>query len=845
MIRLGTRIGRYRVIDRIGSGGMGVVYAAEDTVLGRKVALKFLSSMQDGDLDRGPRIAREARAASRLDHPNICTIHELGETEDGRPFIAMAYYEGRSLQDILSDGAFDSDQALNVAQQLARGLAHAHRRGVVHRDIKPGNLWLLPDGTLKVLDFGIARRTDQELSSTGPRAGTIAYMSPEQLRDEDLDARSDVWSAGVVLYQLLSGGLPFRGQTEAAVMYQILNGEPEPLDGALNTPSSFCEIVHRCLSKAPKERFESGQALLEGLEAVGGDRESEATERHPRRSSALTNTFAAAIVALGVLLALTPPGQMTVKDVFARVFTDDARYVAVLPFSSSDSAYAPEAIGLTQSLTELATSLAAADDALWVLPFSDMANAGVSSVLEARRAYPVDLVIRGNVVAGVQGTILELEVWDARRADPRLLATVTAPADSRAAVIRALSDLLAGRLGLPSGDVRRIQNVSGQESPAYALYTSGLGLLHRAYSEGNIERAVRLFQDAIELDSLFVPAYAGLCQASWERYMRSGEVSLADTASVVCADAVSRSDSDPRALNALARTQIQSGRPAEAEESLRRAISLDNSDADAYRWLGRALEDQRQLEEASDAYREAIRLQPDIWTYPFELGLMLSYAERHSEAIALFERVIALAPDNYRGYNMLGFAHLLSDRLEEAEAALLESLATRENFLAYRNLALLRLREAEYSQALDATDRALAIMPLDWWAWRWRAHSLHWMGEPSGARVAWERVAQLTEERLSVNPNEADALSGRAESLIQLGSIEEGREHLDRLMVLGETTGYNTLHVGRILEMLGSRAAAVQQIRRAEAMGVATAVIESDPWLSDLIRDPLYLEGQR
>lgn len=436
--------------------------------------------------------------------------------------------------------------------------------------------------------------------------------------------------------------------------------------------------------------------------------------------------------------------------------------------------------------------------------------------------------------------VLDLEIVDARTSEPRVLSTASVPTGSRDAVVRAVRGLLAGPLGLSNPRPARDRSQPEQESPAYALYTTGLGLLQRVYEEGNLERATLLFEEAVSVDSSFVRAHAGLCQARWERYVRSGNPDHAQLAADTCEGAVARSRMEPRALVALGRTQLQFGRAQEAEATLRRAISLETADADAHRWLGRTLEDQRRLGEAASSYQEAIRLQPDVWLYEFELGLMLSYAERHEEAVEHFERVIELSPNNYRGYNMLGFTHLGANRIDEAEAALRASLDIRENVLAYRNLGLLYVRDRQYERAIEELRRGLELAPDDWWSWRWMAHARHWTGQPEAAAEAWQRVIDLTAARLEVNPNDADALGGSAEALGQLGDIELGREHLDRLMVLGETTGYNAFLVGRLYEMLGSRAAAVRQLQRAMELGVSRAIIQRDPWLTDLVSDSVF-----
>ena len=263
----GRVVSHYAVSGVIGSGGMGVVYRAEDVRLHRPVALKFLPPLLGRDAHAMARLQAEARAASALDHPNIGTVHEFGETEEGQRFIAMAYVPGETIQQRIEQGRVPVAEALSVAGQLARALACAHGAGIVHRDVKPANVLLTPDGVVKLVDFGIAKAADVDLTKAGATVGTVAYMSPEQVRGEPVDARADVWAFGVVLYEMLTGKRPFGGDYEAALLYAILHEDPAPLDRD-DVPREVAEIVRRCLEKDRDARYLDGQAVLADLEAA-------------------------------------------------------------------------------------------------------------------------------------------------------------------------------------------------------------------------------------------------------------------------------------------------------------------------------------------------------------------------------------------------------------------------------------------------------------------------------------------------------------------------------------------------------------------------------------------------
>src|SRR5437016_83135 len=264
---IGRTISHFRVLEPLGAGGMGVVYRAEDTRLGRTVGLKFPLPQSSLDAAAKARFLREARSAAALDHPNLCTIHEVGESTDGRPFLAMALYPGETLKTRLArNGPLPVPEALEIARQIAQGLGCAHAAGIVHRDLKPGNVMVLPDGTVKILDFGLAKARDESLSATSARMGTPAYMAPEQVRGEAVDARTDLWALGVVLYEMLSGRDPFGEEHELAIAHAILHAEPVPPSTLRpDVPPHVEHLILTLLEKEPSRRFADATAVVAAL----------------------------------------------------------------------------------------------------------------------------------------------------------------------------------------------------------------------------------------------------------------------------------------------------------------------------------------------------------------------------------------------------------------------------------------------------------------------------------------------------------------------------------------------------------------------------------------------------
>jgi Tol biopolymer transport system component len=305
---IGKTISHYKILDKLGAGGMGVVYKAEDTTLGRVVALKFLPPELTRDKKAGARLIQEARAASTMDHPNICTIYEVGETQDGQIFISMAFYPGKTLKEKLGEGAMSLTEALATAEQIARGLAVAHARGIVHRDIKPGNIFVLSDGQVKIVDFGLAKLAGQlKLTTTGRTMGTVLYMSPELGRGEEAGPASDVWALGVILYEMVTGELPFKGDYDAAVMYSAMHEDPAPL-GTLRpeVPDALEYIIGKALAKKEAERYRDAGELASDLgvlrQQLGRDQPARReTWRFRRGKRSLSLVIGAAAIVAAVL----------------------------------------------------------------------------------------------------------------------------------------------------------------------------------------------------------------------------------------------------------------------------------------------------------------------------------------------------------------------------------------------------------------------------------------------------------------------------------------------------------------------------------------------------------------
>lgn len=842
-VQPGQTYGHFRVVEQLGRGGMGVVYKAVDTRLEREVALKFLPPILSQDAEARTRFATEARAASALDHPNICTVHDIGESHEGEVFIAMAYYEGETLEDKIARGPMPLSEALAYVGQVARGLAKAHAAGIVHRDIKPANVIVTEDGVAKILDFGLAKLQNVDVTGTGNLLGTVRYMSPEHTEGKPADHRSDIWSAGVLLYEMLAGQHPFPGDGRlAAIMYSILNEEPPALSSTNpRVPNEVERIVRGCLVKDPARRYQTADELVEDIErtgfATGPIPYMRAAPRARIGPWARVGLGAAALLATLLLIPQT-------RQLFFGAPELSASSVAVLPITSTTSDPRDEALanGLSYSLASILVSLESDDDPLRVVPASQMVSQAVTTAQEASQLFRVGLVLGGSFRRDPDGQgIVTLELMQADPIDVVVAEEMSGPEEEtfqdeiRAALTRFFD--------LANEDVSRAWSEnSSRNATAYAEYVQGLGFLGRRDVADNLDAAIAAFERAIGADEDFALAHAGLCEAQFEKYRETYDTSLSTAALDSCDAAAQLASDRPEVLTSVAALLVQTGEPQLARRRLEAALSIDPTYADAHRWMGRFHEDQGDHAAAEDAYKTAMQLDPDSWLFVSELAVLLAYSPgRLEESRELYRDIIELTPDNYLAHNGVGYTSMFLNDIELAQSSFERSIELRGNPIAYRNLGYLNMREARWTEASEQLESGLTITESDWYTWRWLAQARWWLGDEEGARSAWRFMLDVTAPLLEVNPNDVDLLIAVAEAHASLGDEAQARAHLNRALLRELIWNYQPYFVGRIYEQLGDRDAATRYVVEAVEREYDLQFIESDPWLADVRLEPAFV----
>ena len=523
---IGKTISHYRIIDKLGEGGMGVVYRAEDTALDRHVALKFLSPQALGTEDALDRFVREAKTAASLSHPNICTIYEIGEA-GGQTFIAMALIEGESLKDRIERGPLKLSDAVDLARQVSEGLSAAHKKGIVHRDLKPGNVMVTAEGRAKIMDFGLAKAPDQaRLTKTGTTTGTVAYMSPEQSRGEDVDERTDIWSFGVMLYEIVTGRRPFVGDYEQAVVYSIMNDEPEPVTGLrTGVPMELERIIAKAITKRVDERYQHADDLTADLKSLqreldsGTTTVSIATRAMPVRRAGVPAVWRWVIAAAVVVVAMGTAWKVTQRGAPATTLDPDKVVVAMFENRTGDESL--DRLG--QRVADAIGGGLAQVEGVEVVPAAmatDGGYGGSRDPVSLAEASGAGFVVSGAYYLTGDSLSFRADLTDAQ--ERKVVATVPSiggPRGSPAAPIEELRQRAVGAVSLRAGEVSR--HLVPPKHEALRIMRSATRFFGNDYPA-----AIELYERAAELDTLYMTPWFSIagCYYNQSLYAKSDSV---------------------------------------------------------------------------------------------------------------------------------------------------------------------------------------------------------------------------------------------------------------------------------------------------------------------------------
>ena len=711
-------LGHYRVVGKLAEGGMGEVFLAEDTRLHRMAAVKVISSAVAHDPDRKRRFLREAHAASKLNHPNIAVIYDIGETADGVSFIGMEYVEGQTLAAAMRE-RLPIDKLIGFASQIVDAVAEAHRLGIIHRDLKPQNIMITPRNSIKVLDFGLAKMTEavtehddgafSALTGSGVIMGTLAYMSPEQARGQRLDHRTDIFSLGVILYQMATGRLPFSGGSAFETLEKIVRDDPEPIrKWNAEIPPELVRIIGKCLEKDRDRRFSSTGDLLASLRDLPGTSGSGAVPPVHRRS--LWLGLAATLVALLLLASLLTRSKPAAPE--APVVSEQPpppghaamNAVAVLPFRSSSLDPESESFGdgmaeeLINALGNVKALRVASRSSSFAFKGKDI---DVRDVAERLR---VTSVVEGSIRKSGDQIRVSVQLVDGKDGYQRWSQTF----DRKLTDVFAIQDEIARAVAerMRAGSSSDVTAAPTTNFEAYRAFVMGRHLVGKNSIE-NLERAVVSLNEAVRLDPNLAPAYVELAHAHRLLVARTGmspeegfpkAISAAeralridprlDTAHAVLSDiyrsqlrwrdaehhigqAIALEADSPDAHRSHSQLLLHLGRFDEAATAARKAYELDPANAGA---LGRTLYHTRAFSEALPWLQKSLEQTPESAVVHFYIGMTLAQLNRFPEAVTAMNRAIDLAGDQ-RWRTHLAHVYALAGDRRRAEDILKDVMA--------------------------------------------------------------------------------------------------------------------------------------------------------------------------
>ncbi len=853
------RLGHYHILEKLGAGGMAVVYRARDERLDRDVALKILPEGALAGEAARRNFQTEARLLSRLNHPNIEAIYDF-DTQAGIDFLVMEFVEGRTLRAHLREG-LDRDTVLRVTEQCGEALEAAHRKGVVHLDIKPENIMLTTDGRAKLLDFGVARRlrlATEDVASITTRtteaeiaAGTPGYIAPEILLNRPVDGRADIFSLGVVCYEGLAGRHPFLGASIGETVARVLHEVPPPLRAVnADIPAEVERVVHRMLAKEPAMRHPGAGDLVADLhvarglpaEAAGARRAPAGPAAGRHRAAVLATALAAGLMlaAAGVILWINPDLLRPAAGPASR-----PRRLAVLRFDATDDEARTRAFsdGLTEVLTVRLTRIADRR-ALHVAPASEVRRVDDASVQKAGLELGVDLLLTGQLQRfgdSVRTSVNLVDVRERRQLQAETVeGTLREPFVLEDRIVEAAVRML--EVGPPPSDGESPRLRGPAVADAYDYYLQGRGYLRSYDRPQSVDSAVTVFQRSLLIDPGYAPAHAGLGMACWYKFDLTREPAWLEKSRASCREAIRLDARAPEGRLCLGMVFEGTGRYAEAAAEFEKVAALDPGDEEALLWQARAYERLGRTDNAEATYRQAIALRPSSWVGYNWLGTFYFDLARYAEAQDMFRQVVALAPDSHRGFHNLGATYLMQGLFKEAIPILERSIELEPAPTGFMNLGAAHFMLGHYDRAAEIYREAIRSGHAEYTIWGNLGEALYWApGKRSEAAPAFRQAVELARRELEVNPKDIAVAAELAKYHAALGKEAESLALVRRVLESGKAGAEERLAVATTYAQLGHTVEALHWLGEAVRAGYPAASLGNLPVFQSLRNKPEFV----
>ena len=844
---------RYRVEGKLGEGGMGSVYKAYDLELDRMVALKVIRPELMANADIVQRFKQELLLASRISHKHILRIHDLGEGA-GVKFISMAFIEGRSLAEVIqAENILPLEKALDIGKQICQALAAAHQEGVVHRDLKPQNVLIDQAQCVHVSDFGLAKSLESDalaataMTAVGQVLGTPRYMSPEQVECSQVDGRSDIYSFGLMLYEMVTGDLPFQGNTLQLMLGRVQSMPRNPTLLNSKLPPYLAGIIMRCLEKDLARRYQTFNEVLDDLET---ERSTPAGKTRKRRQITLPHFSATSIAVIVLVLGALIGGGIAVRHyVFGPGTWNQAaavptKYVAVLPFRDISEQAGGDylAEGISEALYAKFFGLkdvqvSSPSDAQKIKNIDDPAD-------KIGRALGVRFVIRGTVQSAGDNLLVVLKLDDVAHGK-RL---VNKPFHGLRQDILTIQDQLYAELlktieGNPSTeDLSRVSLHQTENYAAYEQYLKGKNAMRGQLDAKNVQAAIGFYDQAVKLDPSFAVAYAGISDAQLRMYRLTKENDWAERAVSAAQQAQRLNENLPEVYFAQGSAYVATGKTTEAIAVIKKALELAPTSDEGYRRLGDALRANNNQSEALAAYNRAIQLNPYYWFNYNAIGSAYLKFGDYPKALESFQRVTELEPDNAAGYENTGAVYFTMGQYDKCIPFFQKALDRNKKAIGYSNLGTAYFYVKRYVEAVPMFEEAVRLDPGSDINLGNLADAYRWGGKPEEANATYGKAIELAVKGLAVNSRDAVRMGRIARYYAKKGDKTHALDFIRRARAIDSkdpSLAYAEAVVDWLCDKQGD---ALQHLSEALQNGYSLQAVKNDPELAKLEALPQFTQ---
>jgi serine/threonine protein kinase/tetratricopeptide (TPR) repeat protein len=853
---------RYRIESLLGQGGMGRVYKGYDKELNRIVAIKVVRQGVMGETDALSRFKQELVLASKISHKNILRIHDLGEV-DGMKFITMAYVDGCDLHKIIKDSAkLPLERVLKFATQLAGALAAAHAENVVHRDLKPQNILVDKNDQVYISDFGLAKSFAEGavgMTQAGALLGTPRYMSPEQVEGKPTDGRSDIYAYGLILYEMVTGDVPFTGDSTLGVMYQRIKEKPKsPKLVNPSLPNWLVRIIMRCLEKDPEARYQNAYEILADLQgSQSGDGLSRSKSHGgstvqiqvPEFANRRRVWVASGIVAVILLALAVPPVRHMIFGSGGKGGTSSdsgvpplssGRFVAILPLQilgdSSQLGYVAKGIeeALSAKLFQLKDVRVTSDDA------ADHVDQK-QPLPKIARALGANLLVEGVLQASADKIRITMhleDVADSKRLWSREFNGVVG--DLFTLEDQIYNQLVSGLNINPTNDeLAAAEARPTDNTTAYDLYLRGRNSM-RGDDSKSMQAALDYFDQALKADPKFALAYAGIADASLRMNGIKKDSLWTQKALAAAQQAQLLNDKLPEVHATLGGVYRATGKYSEAVAELNHALSLAPNSDDFYRRLGTVYLDSGNISQALVAFQKAIQLNPYYWVNQNALGVAYAHQGDYAKALQAFQQVQAVEPDIVAGYENIGNIYLQQGKYQESIPYFQKAIQIEPYFSTYSNLGTSYFFLKQYANAVAAFEKAAALNPNDTQTMVNLADAYRGAGQQDKAHATYEQAISVGFKELQTNPQNADVKAEIALSYAKIGNASEAENFIRQARAIDKTNVSYIYYEAEIDALLGRSADALKLLREALENHFPAEFAAGDEDLKNLKGNPAF-----